>query len=161
CNPVRLHLSSCRRPIYPTQEVIDISSSSEDETTPLIPKTEQLDPYSPSAKIISEVLISMNRDEAPSLDLGIDPPLPQREEAPSFDLGIDPPLLTTQDLFDIEELDELVQKAKDQFQTPQPIKTIENQKELEEKAVAWATVPKGGMSSKQSSGWQGACILRQ
>ncbi|MED6129469.1 hypothetical protein PIB30_108258, partial [Stylosanthes scabra] len=86
----------------------------------------------------------MNRDEAPSLDLGIDPPLPQREEARSFDLGIDPPLLTTQDLSDIEELDELVQKAKDQFQTPQPIKIIENQKELEEKAVAWATVPKGG-----------------
>ncbi|MED6141191.1 hypothetical protein PIB30_100850 [Stylosanthes scabra] len=86
----------------------------------------------------------MNRDEAPSLDLGIDPPLPQREEAPSFDLGIDPSLLTIQDLSDIEELDELVQKAKDQFQTPQPIKTIENQKELEEKAVAWATVPKGG-----------------
>ncbi|MED6138205.1 hypothetical protein PIB30_072114 [Stylosanthes scabra] len=95
-------------PIYPTQEVIDVSSSSEDERPPLIPKTEQLDPYSPSAKIISEELISMNRDEAPSLDLGIDPPLPQREEAPSFDLGIDPPLLTTQDLSDIEELDELV-----------------------------------------------------
>ncbi|MED6210272.1 hypothetical protein PIB30_062615, partial [Stylosanthes scabra] len=132
------------KPIYPTQEVIDVSSSSEDERPPLIPKTEQLDPYSPSAKIISEVLISMNRDEAPSLDLGIDPPLPQREETPSFDLGIDPPLLTTRDLSDIEELDELVQKAKDQFQTPQPIKTIENQKELEEKAVAWATVPKGG-----------------
>ncbi|MED6135247.1 hypothetical protein PIB30_044536 [Stylosanthes scabra] len=64
-------------PIYPTQEVIDVSSSSEDERPPLIPKTEQLDPYSPSAKIISEVLISMNRDEAPSFDLGIDPPLPQ------------------------------------------------------------------------------------
>ncbi|MED6139195.1 hypothetical protein PIB30_081593 [Stylosanthes scabra] len=113
-------------PIHPTQEVIEVSSSSEDERPPLIPKTEQLDPYSSSAKIISEVLISMNRDEAPSLYLGIDPSLPQREEAPSFDLGIDPPLLTTQDLSDIEELDELVQKAKDQFQTPQPIKTIEN-----------------------------------
>ncbi|MED6174171.1 hypothetical protein PIB30_066470 [Stylosanthes scabra] len=108
-------------PIYPTQEVIDVSSGSEDERPPLIPKTEELDPYSPSAKIISE-----------------------REEAPSFDLGIDPPLLTTQDLSYIEELDELVQKAKDQFQTPQPIKSLENQKELEEKAVAWATVPKGG-----------------
>ncbi|MED6178397.1 hypothetical protein PIB30_107204, partial [Stylosanthes scabra] len=73
-------------PIYPTQEVIDVSSSSEDERPLMIPKTEQLDPYPPppSAKIISEVLISMNRDEAASLDLGIDPPLPQREEAPSF-----------------------------------------------------------------------------
>ncbi|MED6163812.1 hypothetical protein PIB30_083672 [Stylosanthes scabra] len=148
-------------PIYPTQEVIDVSSSSEDERPPLIPKTEQLDPYSPSAKIISEVLISMNRDEAPSLDLGIDPPLPQREEAPSFDLGIDPPLLTTQDLSNIEELDKLVQKAKDQFQTPQPIKTIENQKELEEKAVAWATVSKGGNEFETIFKLTGACTLRQ
>ncbi|MED6112522.1 hypothetical protein PIB30_062481 [Stylosanthes scabra] len=131
-------------PLYPTQEVIDVSSGSEDERPPLIPKTEELDAYSPSAKIITEVLMSMNRDEAPSFDLGIDPPLPQREEAPSFDLGIDPPLLTTQDLSDIEELDELVKKAKDQFQTPQPKKSLENQKELEEKVVTWVTVPKGG-----------------
>ncbi|MED6110223.1 hypothetical protein PIB30_041027 [Stylosanthes scabra] len=62
-------------PIYPTQEVIDVSSGSEDERPPLIPKPEELDPYSPSTKIISEVLMSMNRDEAPSFDLGIDPPL--------------------------------------------------------------------------------------
>ncbi|MED6222516.1 hypothetical protein PIB30_065156 [Stylosanthes scabra] len=59
-------------------------------------------------------------------------------------MGIDPPLLTTQDLSDIEELDELVKKAQDQFQTPQPKKSLENQKELEEKVVTWATVPKGG-----------------
>ncbi|MED6149165.1 hypothetical protein PIB30_059869 [Stylosanthes scabra] len=69
---------------------------------------------------------------------------PQRDEAPSFDLGIDPPLLTTQDLSDIEELDELVKKAQDQFQTPQTKKSLENQKDLEEKVVTWATVPKGG-----------------
>ncbi|MED6148042.1 hypothetical protein PIB30_049503 [Stylosanthes scabra] len=68
---------------------------------------------------------------------------PQRDEAPSFDLGIDPPLLTTQDLSDIEELDELVKKAQDQFQTPQTKKSLENQKDLEEKVVTWATVPKG------------------
>ncbi|MED6123619.1 hypothetical protein PIB30_050803 [Stylosanthes scabra] len=135
--------ASCRKPIYPTQEVIDVSSSSEDERPPLIPKTEEYHAYSPSARIITEVLMSMNRDEAPSFDLGIDPPLPQREEAPSFDLGIDPPLLTTQDHSDIEELDELVKKAKDQFQTPQPKKSLENQKELEEKVVTWVTVPKG------------------
>ncbi|MED6116519.1 hypothetical protein PIB30_101035 [Stylosanthes scabra] len=150
----------------PQDDVIDLSSCSDDEQPPhhmdvvhpLVPKVEKLQEDQPPpvleqpsqsvvevvAKIISEVLISMNKDEAPSFDLGIDLPLPQREEAPSFDLGIDPPLLTTQDLFDIEELDELVQKAKDQFQTPQPIKSLENQKELEEKAVAWTTVPKGG-----------------
>ncbi|MED6210201.1 hypothetical protein PIB30_061953 [Stylosanthes scabra] len=118
-------------PIYPTQEVIDVSSGSEDERQPLIPETEEYHVYSPSARIITEVLMSMNRepqqDEAPSLDLGIDPPLPQRDEAPSFDLGIDPPFLTTQDLSNIEELDELVKKAQDQFQTPQTKKSLENQ----------------------------------
>ncbi|MED6212113.1 hypothetical protein PIB30_080179 [Stylosanthes scabra] len=87
-------------PIYPTQEVIDVSSGSEDEQQPLIPKIEEDHVSSPSSKIITEVLMRMNRE-------------PQRDEAPSFDLGIDPPLLTTQDLSDIEELDELVRKAQD------------------------------------------------
>ncbi|MED6148445.1 hypothetical protein PIB30_053282 [Stylosanthes scabra] len=113
-------------PIYPTQEVIDVSSGSEDERPPLIPKAEEYHAYSLSAKIITKVLMSMNRDEAPSFDLGIDPPLPQQEEASSFDLGIDPSLLTTQDLSYIEELDELVKKAQDQFKTPQPKKSLEN-----------------------------------
>ncbi|MED6211731.1 hypothetical protein PIB30_076455 [Stylosanthes scabra] len=72
-----LPLASCRGPIYPTQEVIDVSSGSEDERQPLIPKTEEYHAYSPSARIITEVLMSMNRDETPSFDdLGIDPPLP-------------------------------------------------------------------------------------
>ncbi|MED6222515.1 hypothetical protein PIB30_065155 [Stylosanthes scabra] len=64
-------------PIYPTQEVIDVSSGSEDEKPPLIQKIEEYHAYSPSARIITEVLMSMNRDEAPSFDLGIDPPQPQ------------------------------------------------------------------------------------
>ncbi|MED6225634.1 hypothetical protein PIB30_095485, partial [Stylosanthes scabra] len=68
---------SCRRPIYQTQEVIDVTSGSADERPPLIPKTEEYHAYSPSARIITEVLMSVNRDEAPSFDLGIDPPLPQ------------------------------------------------------------------------------------
>ncbi|MED6175122.1 hypothetical protein PIB30_075468, partial [Stylosanthes scabra] len=131
-------------PIYPTQEAIDVLSGSEDERQPLIPKTEEYHVYSPSARIITDVLMSMNRDETPSFDLGIDPPLPQRDEALSFDLGIDPHLLTTQDLSDIEELDELVKKAQDQFQTPQTKKSLENQKDLEEKVITWVTVPKGG-----------------
>ncbi|MED6189920.1 hypothetical protein PIB30_100688 [Stylosanthes scabra] len=117
-------------PIYPTQEIIDVSSGSEDERQPLIPKTEEYHVSSPSARIITEVLMTMNRE-------------PQRDEAPSFDLGINSPLFTTQDLSDIEELDELVKKAQDQFQTPQTKKSLENQKDLEEKVVTWATVPKG------------------
>ncbi|MED6187484.1 hypothetical protein PIB30_076900 [Stylosanthes scabra] len=48
-------------PIYPTQEIIDVSSGSEDERQPLIPKTEEYHVYSPSARIITEVLMSMNR----------------------------------------------------------------------------------------------------
>ncbi|MED6139612.1 hypothetical protein PIB30_085478 [Stylosanthes scabra] len=104
-------------------------SDSEDERQPLIPKTEEDHVSSPSARIITEVLMSMNREL-------------QRDEAPSFDLGIDPPLLTTQDLSNIEELDELVRKAQDQFQTPQTTKSLENQKDLEEKVVTWAMVPK-------------------
>ncbi|MED6115399.1 hypothetical protein PIB30_090105 [Stylosanthes scabra] len=117
-------------PIYPTQEIIDVSSRSEDERKPLIPKTEEYHVSSPSARIITEVLMNMNRE-------------PQQDEAPSFDLGINPPLLTTQDLSDIEELDELVKKSQDQFQTPQTKKSLENQKDLEEKVVTWAMVPKG------------------
>ncbi|MED6175325.1 hypothetical protein PIB30_077275 [Stylosanthes scabra] len=89
-------------PIYPTQEVIDVSSGSEDERQPLIKKIEEYHVYSSN-----------------------------------------PPLFTTQDLSDIEELEELVKKAQDQFQTSQTKKSLENQKDLEEKVVTWATVPKG------------------
>ncbi|MED6210754.1 hypothetical protein PIB30_067068 [Stylosanthes scabra] len=39
--------------------------------------------------------------------------------------------------------DEAPSKAQDQFQTPQTTKSLENQKNLEEKVVTWATVPKG------------------
>ncbi|MED6138457.1 hypothetical protein PIB30_074348 [Stylosanthes scabra] len=69
-------------PIYPTQEIIDFLLGSEDEQQPLIPKTEEDHVSSPSAMIITEVLMSMNKE-------------PQRDEAPSFNLGIDPPLLKT------------------------------------------------------------------
>ncbi|MED6197632.1 hypothetical protein PIB30_058381, partial [Stylosanthes scabra] len=71
--------------IYPKQEVIDISSSSDNEHEPtpiqvLIPKVEVDHVSSPRAKIITDVLLSMNQeyplhsepDHAPSFDLGID-----------------------------------------------------------------------------------------
>ncbi|MED6171848.1 hypothetical protein PIB30_044634 [Stylosanthes scabra] len=88
--------------IYPTQEVFDISSGSDDEPEPtpiqvLIPKAEVDHVSSPRAKSIIEVLLSMNqeypthseRDDAPSFNLGINygtRPQPTQEES----------LLTTQ-----------------------------------------------------------------
>ncbi|MED6147740.1 hypothetical protein PIB30_046609 [Stylosanthes scabra] len=81
-------------PVYPTHEVIDVSSGFEDEQQPLIPKTKEDLVYSSSSKIITDVLMSMNQER-------------QQDFAPSFDLGIKRPLLTTQDLSDIEELDDL------------------------------------------------------
>ncbi|MED6135474.1 hypothetical protein PIB30_046815 [Stylosanthes scabra] len=69
--------TNLQRPIYPTQEVIDISPGSEDEQQPLIPKTEEDPVSSPSSKIITEVLMNMNKE-------------PQRDKAPLFDLGIEP-----------------------------------------------------------------------
>ncbi|MED6222066.1 hypothetical protein PIB30_060875 [Stylosanthes scabra] len=111
-----------RRPIYPTQEVINVSSGSEDEQHPLIPRTEEDHVSSPSSKIIIEVLTSMNKK-------------PQQHSPPSFDLGIEPPFITTQDLSDIEELDELIRDREDQFQTPKTTKSLETQKDLEDKVV--------------------------
>ncbi|MED6219515.1 hypothetical protein PIB30_036496 [Stylosanthes scabra] len=56
-------------PIYPTQEVIDISSGSEDEHEPqphlikvVVPKVEDCLVTSPSSKLITEVLMSMGQD---------------------------------------------------------------------------------------------------
>ncbi|MED6227304.1 hypothetical protein PIB30_112290, partial [Stylosanthes scabra] len=72
-------------PIYPTQEVIDISSSSDDEPEPtpiqvLIPKVEVDLVSSPSAKSITDVLLSMSQEHPTHSELN---------DAPSFDLGID------------------------------------------------------------------------
>ncbi|MED6223762.1 hypothetical protein PIB30_077236 [Stylosanthes scabra] len=57
-------------PIYPTQEVIDISSSSEDEHKPqpikvVVLKIEDCLVTSPSSKLITEVLMSMGQELPP------------------------------------------------------------------------------------------------
>ncbi|MED6177074.1 hypothetical protein PIB30_094325, partial [Stylosanthes scabra] len=94
-------LNPSLKPIYPTQEVIDISSSDDEtELTPiqvLIPKSDVDHVSSPRAKNITEVLLSMSQDH---------PTHSKPDDAPSFDLGINygkgpPPaqeerLLTTQ-----------------------------------------------------------------
>ncbi|MED6149055.1 hypothetical protein PIB30_058867 [Stylosanthes scabra] len=54
-------------PIYPTQEVIDISSSSEDEHEPqsikvVVPKIKDCLVTSPSSKLITDVLMSMGQE---------------------------------------------------------------------------------------------------
>ncbi|MED6222135.1 hypothetical protein PIB30_061484 [Stylosanthes scabra] len=134
------------KPIYPTQEVIDISSS-DDETEPtpirvLIPKSEVDHVSSPCAKSITEVLLSMSQDH---------PTHSEPDDAPSFDLGIDygkgpPPaqeerLLTTQVISEIEELDELIKEKENQFQTPQPAQRLNIRNELHDRVAIWATVP--------------------
>ncbi|MED6163466.1 hypothetical protein PIB30_080192 [Stylosanthes scabra] len=72
--------------IYPTQDVIDLSSSpEEDRQQPIVPKEEQDVDTSPSphSQMISSVLVSIRREH-------------QQMEPPSFDLGVEPPLLTPQ-----------------------------------------------------------------
>ncbi|MED6148050.1 hypothetical protein PIB30_049510 [Stylosanthes scabra] len=134
-------------PIHPTQEVIDISSSSDDEHQPtsiqvLIPKAEEDPVSSPRAKIITDVLLSMNQEP---------PPESEPDDAPSFDLGIDygtgphqtqeEPLVTTQPISEIEELDVLIKQEGDQFQTPQPTQSLNIRNELHDRVAIWATVP--------------------
>ncbi|MED6220446.1 hypothetical protein PIB30_044858, partial [Stylosanthes scabra] len=84
--------------ILPTQEVIDLSSSlEEDRKQPMVPKEEQDDDNSPHSQIISSVLVSIRRDHQP---IG----------TPSFDLGVEPPLLTPQTMDAIDEIDDKLKK---------------------------------------------------
>ncbi|MED6145839.1 hypothetical protein PIB30_028825 [Stylosanthes scabra] len=86
--------------IYPTQEVIDLSSSlEEDRQQPIVPKEEQDVDTSPSpqSQMISSVLVSIRRDNPPM-------------EPPSFDLGVEPPLLTPQTMDAIDEIDDNYRK---------------------------------------------------
>ncbi|MED6226199.1 hypothetical protein PIB30_101121, partial [Stylosanthes scabra] len=71
-------------PIYPTQEMIHISSSSDDEHEPqsikdVVPKIEDCLVTSPSSKLITEVLMSMGQELPPESQ-----PDPS---VPSFSLG--------------------------------------------------------------------------
>ncbi|MED6224337.1 hypothetical protein PIB30_083000 [Stylosanthes scabra] len=79
-------------PIYPIQEVIDISSSSEDEHEPqpkpikvVVPKVEEGLVTSPSSKLITEVLMSMGQDKGEESK----PDSPPDPSIPSFSLNLD------------------------------------------------------------------------
>ncbi|MED6111922.1 hypothetical protein PIB30_056790 [Stylosanthes scabra] len=79
-------------PYIPTQEVIDISFGSDDEHEPqpdpiriVVPKIEEGLVTSPSARLITEALMSMGQDkgEEPEPDSPPDPSIP------SFSLNLD------------------------------------------------------------------------
>ncbi|MED6177399.1 hypothetical protein PIB30_097754 [Stylosanthes scabra] len=100
--------------IYPTQEVIDLSSSlEEDRQQPIVPKEEQDVDTSPSprSRIISSVLVSIRREHQPM-------------EPPSFDLGVEPPLLTPQTMDAIDEIDDQLQKNPSLLRTLDPLGTF-------------------------------------
>ncbi|MED6111250.1 hypothetical protein PIB30_050858 [Stylosanthes scabra] len=137
-------------PIYPTQEVIDISSSSdvENEPTPiqvLIPKAEVDLVSSPHKKSITDVLLSMSQEHPTHFE---------PDDAPSFNLGVhygtephqtqEERLLTTQAIPEIEESDELIREKGDQFQTFQPTQSLNIRNELHDRVAIWATVPLEG-----------------
>ncbi|MED6220982.1 hypothetical protein PIB30_050040 [Stylosanthes scabra] len=100
--------------IYPTQEVIDLSSSpEEDRQQPIVPKEEQDVETSPSprSQMISSVLVSIRREH-------------QQMEPPSFDLGVEPPLLTPQTMDAIDDIDDQLQKNPSLLRTPDPLGTF-------------------------------------
>ncbi|MED6188830.1 hypothetical protein PIB30_089616, partial [Stylosanthes scabra] len=145
----------------PTQEVIDISSGSEDEHEPqpnpiriIVPKIEEGIVTSPSARLITEVLMSMGQDkgEEPELD---SPPNPSIS---SFSLNLDwstplvtekqPPTtleeefpLTARTMQVIEGMDEQVSGDRPPAVTPKTTQVMKD--DLEERVAIWATVPKG------------------
>ncbi|MED6126163.1 hypothetical protein PIB30_075683 [Stylosanthes scabra] len=127
-------------PIYPTQEVIDISSSSEDEHEPqpnpikiVFPKIEEGLVTSPSARLITEVLMSMGQDkgEEPepnsppdpsiqsfSLNLEWSTPLVTEEQFPTT-LEEEFPL-TARTMQVLEGMDEQVSGDRPPAETPKP-----------------------------------------
>ncbi|MED6115185.1 hypothetical protein PIB30_087798, partial [Stylosanthes scabra] len=118
----------------PTQEVIDISSNSEDEHEPqsikvVVPKIEDCFVTSPSSKLITEVLMRMGQELSPESQ-----PDPS---VPSFSLGkeFQRPLRTQEQPRKTSEEEPL------QLETPQPTQMIKN--DLEERVANWETVAKG------------------
>ncbi|MED6217145.1 hypothetical protein PIB30_015045 [Stylosanthes scabra] len=119
--------------IYPTQEVIDLSSSpEEDRKQPIVPKEEQDVETSPSprSQIISSVLVSIRREHQPI-------------EPSSFDLGVDLPLLTPQTMEAIDEIDEQLQKNPSLLRTPDPLGTFDILADMERRVDIWGTILKG------------------
>ncbi|MED6219438.1 hypothetical protein PIB30_035841 [Stylosanthes scabra] len=114
-----------------TQEVIDLSSSpEEDRQRPMVPKEEQDVYNSPRSQMISSVLVSIRRDH-------------QTIETPSFDLGVEPPLLTPQMMDAIDEIDDKLKKNPELLRTPNPLGTDDIIADMERKVAVWGTIPKG------------------
>ncbi|MED6174751.1 hypothetical protein PIB30_071986 [Stylosanthes scabra] len=117
--------------IFPTQEVIDLSSSpEEDRQQPLVPKEEHDVETSTRSQIISSVLVSIRLDHQPI-------------EAPSFDLGVEEPPLTTQTMEAIDEIDEQLRKNPDLLRTPDPLGAHHILADMERRVAVWGTIPKG------------------
>ncbi|MED6216737.1 hypothetical protein PIB30_010484 [Stylosanthes scabra] len=113
--------------VLPTQEVIDISSSpEEDQQQHIVPKEEQDVENSPCSRIISSVLVSI------------------RLEPPSFDLGVEPPLLTPQTMDAIDDIDDKLKKNPKLLRTPDPLGTFDILADMEKKGCYLEHNPKGG-----------------
>ncbi|MED6107070.1 hypothetical protein PIB30_010517 [Stylosanthes scabra] len=96
----------------------------------MVPKEEQDVDHSPCSQIISSVLVSIRRDH-------------QTIEAPSFDLGVEPPLLTPQTMDAIDEIDDKLKKNPELLRTPDPLGTDDIIADMERRVAVWGTIPKG------------------
>ncbi|MED6108524.1 hypothetical protein PIB30_024704 [Stylosanthes scabra] len=110
-------------PIYPTQEVIDLTSSPEDDRQqqPFVVKQEQDVDTSPGSQLTASTLMSF-RDQVPL-------------EAPSFDLGVEEPLLTTHTMQAIDEIDEQLRQNPGLLQSPEPSGTFDILADMEKRVA--------------------------
>ncbi|MED6156838.1 hypothetical protein PIB30_018208 [Stylosanthes scabra] len=134
-------------PIYPTQEVIDLTSSPEDDHQhqPFVVKQEHDVDTSPGSQFIASNLMSF-RDQVPL-------------EAPSFDLGVEKPLLTTQTMQAIDEIDEQLRQNPGLLQSLEPSGTFDILADMEKRVAIWGIIPKGIMSFCQSSISRGTNVV--
>ncbi|MED6217208.1 hypothetical protein PIB30_015542 [Stylosanthes scabra] len=132
--------------LLPTQEVIDLSSSpEEDRQQPIVPKKEQDVETSPRSRIISSVLVSIRRDH-------------QTLEPPSFDLGVEPPLLTPQTMDAIDDIDDQLKKNPELLRTPDPLGTFDILADMEKGLLFGAQSQRGIMSGSLCSNSRGTNI---
>ncbi|MED6119297.1 hypothetical protein PIB30_010539 [Stylosanthes scabra] len=121
--------------VLPTQEVIDISSSpEEDRQQHIVPKEEQDVENSPRSRIISSVLVSIRRDH-------------HTPEPPSFDLGVEPPLLTPQTMDAINDIDDKLKKNPELLKTPDPLGTFDILADMEKKGLLFGAQSQRGIMS--------------
>ncbi|MED6197813.1 hypothetical protein PIB30_060240 [Stylosanthes scabra] len=143
----------------PSQSVLEVVSEDEHEPQPnpikvVVPKIEEGHVTSPSARLITEVLMGMGQDKGEEPE----PNSPPDPSIPSFSLNLDwsTPLVTEEQphttleqqfpLTDrtmqvIEGMDEQVSGDRPPAETPKPTQVMKD--DLEERVTIWATVPKG------------------